>query len=57
MWSDGSDMMVLNLGLGQFRLEALVLGRLFLIKIYMVWIDSLESDYGNLLVMNYHEFS
>ena len=35
----------------------MALAGLFLIKIYMVWFDSLESDYGILLVGNYHEFT
>ena len=35
---------------------SMALAGLFLIEIYMFWIGSLESDYGNILVMNFHSF-
>ena len=34
----------------------MALAGLFMIRIHMVRVDSLEYDYGNLLVWNYHEF-
>ena len=39
------------------EIKPLALAGLIMIKIYMVWIDSLESDYENLLVVIYHELS
>ena len=44
------------LALAGSGMKPFALAGLIMIKIYMFWIDSLESDYGNLLVENYHEF-
>ena len=36
---------------------SMALAGLIMIGIHMIWVDSLDSDYGNLLVGTYHEFS
>ena len=36
---------------------SMALAGLIMIGIHMIWVDSLDSDYGNLLVEIYHEFS
>ncbi|KAF3575154.1 hypothetical protein F2Q69_00060627 [Brassica cretica] len=54
--SVGLDLMALSHGLGWFMNDSMALAGLFMIRIHMVRVDSLDSDYENLLVGIYHEF-
>ncbi|KAF2531754.1 hypothetical protein F2Q70_00028998 [Brassica cretica] len=59
-WLQGSIRLRLDsttMALAGSGMMSMALAGLIMIGIHTIWVDSLDSDYGNLLVGIYHEFS